>query len=61
MGIGFCIIVPGDRSVIQETETAAGSHGFEAYVIGEVIEDRAKRVFLSEQNLVGAGDQFTQP
>src|SRR6266498_74163 len=60
MGIGFCVIVPDDRSVIHEVETAARSHGFEAHVIGSVIEDEAKRVFLPEQDLVGKGDHFTR-
>jgi phosphoribosylformylglycinamidine cyclo-ligase len=59
MGIGFCVIVPDDRAVIHEVETTARSHGFDAQVIGSVIEDEAKRVFLSEQGLVGVHDHFT--
>ncbi len=59
MGIGFCVIVPDERSVIHEVEAAARTHGFEAQVIGSVIEDGAKRVFLSEHDLVGEGDRFT--
>jgi phosphoribosylformylglycinamidine cyclo-ligase len=59
MGIGFCVIVPADRSVIAQVEAAARAHGVDAQVIGEVIEDKAKRVLLPEQHLVGEGDTFT--
>jgi len=59
MGIGFCAIVPDDRSVIGQVEAAARSHGFETQVIGDVVEDGAKRVFLTEQGLVGEGDDFS--
>lgn len=60
MGIGFCVIVPADRSVIDQIGLVSRSNGFETHVIGEVIEDEAKRVFLTEQNLVGQGDRFSR-
>jgi len=59
MGIGFCVIVPADASVVGQVEAAARAHGFDAQVIGQVIEDPAKRVFLPQHNLVGEGDTFT--
>ncbi len=59
MGIGFCVIVPADRTVIAQVAAAARAHGVEAQVIGEVTEDKAKRVVLPEQHLVGEGDTFT--
>src|SRR5262245_9363649 len=58
MGVGFCLIAPAEPSVIAEVEAAARAHGIAAQVIGEVIEDPAKRVFLPEHGLVGTGDQF---
>ena len=59
MGIGFCVIVPADASVVGRVEAAARAHGFDAQVIGQVIEDPAKRVFLPQHDLVGKGDTFT--
>jgi phosphoribosylformylglycinamidine cyclo-ligase len=59
MGVGFCVIVPPDASVIEQVEAAARAHGVDAQVIGEVIEDPAQRVFLPEHGLVGEGDTFT--
>jgi phosphoribosylformylglycinamidine cyclo-ligase len=61
MGIGFCVIVPADASVVGRVEAAARAHGFDAQVIGEVIEDPAKRVFLPQHDLVGERDTFTTP
>ena len=61
MGIGFCVIVPADASVVGQVEAAARAHGFDAQVIGQVIEDPAKRVFLPQHDLVGEGDTFTTP
>jgi len=63
MGIGFCLVVPNDPSVIETvTRTLASSpdptRRFEAFVIGEVVADSRKRVFLTQQNLVGEGDLF---
>jgi phosphoribosylformylglycinamidine cyclo-ligase len=63
MGIGFCLIVPNDSSVIETvTRTLAsptgGSGTFQAQVIGEVVADERKRVFLPHQHLVGEGDRF---
>lgn len=57
MGVGFCVIVPPDASarVIE----IARAHGVAAQVIGEVVEDEAKRVHLPQHGLVGEADQFT--
>ena len=59
MGVGFCVIVPDDPAAIAQVEDAARAHGIEAQVIGHVVDDRAKRVVLPEQHLVGEGDTFT--
>jgi phosphoribosylformylglycinamidine cyclo-ligase len=64
MGIGFCLVVPNDSSVIETVtrtfaSSSAGSGAFEARVIGEVVADDRKRVFLPKHNLVGEGDLFS--
>ena len=56
---GFCVIVPSDASVVGQVEAAARAHGFDAQVIGHVIEDPARRVFLPQHGLVGMEDTFT--
>jgi phosphoribosylformylglycinamidine cyclo-ligase len=58
MGIGFCVIVPSDPGIAETVRQCLADHGFEASVIGRVVEDEAKRVLLVEQNLVGEGDRF---
>ena len=64
MGIGFCLIVPDDRSVLRAVdETFARYRGsteqtFQTWQIGKVVEDTRKRVFLPKQNLVGEGEEF---
>jgi phosphoribosylformylglycinamidine cyclo-ligase len=58
MGIGFCILV-GERyrdavlSILQR-------HGRRAQVIGRVIDDATKGVYLTQQRLAGHGKQFRQ-
>jgi phosphoribosylformylglycinamidine cyclo-ligase len=64
MGIGFGLIVPNDPSTIDAVTRsfASGAGGvgpFEARVVGEVVADDRKRVFLEKQNLVGEGELFS--
>jgi phosphoribosylformylglycinamidine cyclo-ligase len=58
MGIGFCVIVPPDRDVIQRLRDVVHSHGIESYEIGEVVEDPQRRVYLDDFGLVGHGGRF---
>jgi phosphoribosylformylglycinamidine cyclo-ligase len=58
MGVGFCLIVPGEAAVIDTVTRACAASGFAAQVIGEVVADERRRVFLAKQNLVGEGDRF---
>jgi phosphoribosylformylglycinamidine cyclo-ligase len=56
MGIGFCVLVgehDGDAvlSILQR-------HGRRAQVIGRVIEDDTKGVYLPQRRLIGHGKQF---
>jgi phosphoribosylformylglycinamidine cyclo-ligase len=58
MGIGFCVIVPNDTVNVEAARAHIAAHGFETVVIGEVVADGAKRVFLPEQHLIGSDDEF---
>ena len=58
MGIGFCVLVAEkDRdaalSILQ-------GHGRRAQVIGRVIEDDSKGVYLPRERLVGHGKEFRE-
>ena len=59
MGIGFCLIVPPDASVIDTVTRTCAASDFTAHVIGEVVADDRQRVILTRQNLVGEGDVFS--
>jgi phosphoribosylaminoimidazole (AIR) synthetase len=56
MGIGFCVLVA------EEDRDAALSilnrHSRRAQVIGRIIKDDSKGVYLPRQRLVGHGKQF---
>jgi phosphoribosylformylglycinamidine cyclo-ligase len=54
MGIGFCLILPDDSTVVDAVKRTFGDHHF-----GTVIADERKRVVLPRQGLVGEGDEFT--
>jgi len=58
MGVGFCIVVPNERAVVDDVLTLMRAHAVEAQVIGEVIEDAERRVHIPAKNLVGRGDDF---
>jgi len=60
MGIGFCVVVPDDAQIVESVRHCFTAHGFEAVVIGRVIENEPRRVLLREQKLVGEGDEFRQ-
>ena len=58
MGIGFCVLVAEkDRDA---TLSILQRHGRRAQVIGRVIEDDSKGVYLPRQRLVGHGKQFRE-
>lgn len=58
MGIGFCVIVPNDREVLNAVHKVAYAHKVDSFEIGEVVEDPDRRVFIPEKDLVGQGDRF---
>ena len=58
MGVGFCVLVSEeDRDPLL---SILKRHGRRAQVIGRVIEDDSKGVYLPRQQLVGYGKQFQQ-
>jgi phosphoribosylformylglycinamidine cyclo-ligase len=59
MGVGFCVLVAE-----RDRETALAilqRHGRRASVIGRVIEDDSKGVYLPAQKLTGHGKEFHKP
>jgi phosphoribosylformylglycinamidine cyclo-ligase len=58
MGVGFCVVVPDDRAVVNEVLEVMGAHDVEAQIIGAVIEDAERRVHIPAKRLVGCGDDF---
>jgi phosphoribosylaminoimidazole (AIR) synthetase len=56
MGVGFCVLVAErDRDA---TLSILQRHGRRAQVIGRVIKDDSRGVYLPLQQLVGHGKQF---
>ncbi len=55
MGIGFCLIVPDDSDVIAQITAIAAEHGADCGRIGTVVEDEARRVFVTQKGLVQKG------
>jgi phosphoribosylformylglycinamidine cyclo-ligase len=58
MGIGFCLILPNEPAVIGAVTRTFEASQFETRIIGAVIADERKRVFLPRQSLVGEGEEF---
>ena len=59
MGIGFCTIVPDDAAIVRGVADAFKIHGLTTSVIGRVVADDRRRVFLPTQHLTGEGNEFT--
>ena len=58
MGIGFCVIVAAAN--VDPTLQILERHGRRAKVIGRIIEDDSKRVYLLHQRLKGHGKEFVR-
>jgi len=58
MGIGFCLILKNEASLISAVQQAFAASNFEVHVIGTVVADEKKRVFLPKQGLIGEGEGF---
>jgi phosphoribosylformylglycinamidine cyclo-ligase len=58
MGIGFCVLAPEkDRDTVLSILQRRGRH---AQIIGRVIEDDSKGVYLPREGLVGHGKKFRE-
>ena len=60
MGIGFCVILPNEPGAISQVSRIAGEHGVICKRIGTVVDDEAKRVFLTQKGLVQDDLFFTK-
>jgi phosphoribosylformylglycinamidine cyclo-ligase len=63
MGIGFCMIVPDNPTIITRAVEICRAHGSECLRIGTVIADEQRRVFLRNPpggGLVGESGRFTK-
>jgi phosphoribosylformylglycinamidine cyclo-ligase len=60
MGVGFCLIVENDDTILRKVEETFAAHDFETFKIGAVVKDERKRVYLRKQNLVGEGEDFKE-
>jgi len=58
MGVGFCVLVAEDDR--DATLSILQRHGRRAQVIGRVIDDNNKGVYLPRQRLVGHGKEFRE-
>ena len=58
MGIRFCLIVPDDPKVFRAVEETFAAHRFDTHLIGRVVADEKRRVFLPKENLIGEGVEF---
>ena len=56
MGVGFCVVVP--PSAVSRIEAIALEYGIPSTVLGRVVEDERKRVWLRPLGLVGEGEEF---
>jgi len=58
MGVGFCLVVPPDTDLIGRVREICSQHGIAATLMGEVVDDDARKVILEPRRLVGQGDAF---
>ena len=58
MGIGFCIVVPDDAGVVRAVAETFATHRLTTSIIGRVVADDRRRVFLPKQHLTGEGNEF---
>jgi phosphoribosylformylglycinamidine cyclo-ligase len=58
MGVGFCVVVPNEGAVLSRVSQVCDSHGVRTVVMGEVVADPSRRVFIEPKRLVGEGDYF---
>jgi phosphoribosylformylglycinamidine cyclo-ligase len=59
MGIGFCLILEDEPSILSAVKQTFAANQFETHIIGRVMADERRRVVLPTRGLVGEGDEFT--
>jgi phosphoribosylformylglycinamidine cyclo-ligase len=58
MGTGFCVVAPA--AAAEDMLACVRSHGKRAYLIGHVVADADRRVFIQQKGLVGKEDHFAR-
>lgn len=58
MGIGFCVVVPDERRIIDEAVRICEEHGIPSWRIGRATGDPGRRIFVEPAGLVGQGEEF---
>lgn len=58
MGVGFCVIVPNEGAILSRASQVCETHGIRTTLLGEVVADASRRVFIEPRRLVGEGDYF---
>lgn len=56
MGVGFCIVV--DPAGVDQVLSTVKKHGKDARVIGRVVHDPERAVYIEEKGLKGVGKEF---
>lgn len=58
MGVGFCLVVPDDQALIAVS--LAKELGIEAFCMGNVVEDKDRKIIVQPKSLIGRNGQFTK-
>lgn len=58
MGVGFCVVV--DPTGVDQVLSTVKRHGKDARVIGRVVHDPERAVYIEERGLKGVGKVFSQ-
>lgn len=58
MGIGFCLVC--EKTAVRKVMEDISSNEYEAIVLGEVIAESGKRIFIEPHHLIGYGEKFIE-
>lgn len=60
MGIGFMMVVPDDRSVLEKVNRIVRPYGYETYNLGYVVEDPLRTIVIESHRLQGRAGRFAR-
>ncbi|HXI02371.1 MAG TPA: phosphoribosylformylglycinamidine cyclo-ligase [Candidatus Saccharimonadales bacterium] len=58
MGIGFCVVVPGEAETVERAIGVCAAEGIRAWRIGEITDDPGRKILVEPKGLVGQGESF---